>query len=57
MAHLLTSYNALSPSSPRADVSKALNAIMSGLWLIHLPSSRPPRSDTCASTLRGQRKS
>lgn len=57
MAHLLTSYNALSASSPRVDVSKVLNAIMSGLWLIHPPSSRPPRSDVCASTLHGQRKS
>jgi hypothetical protein len=33
MADLLTSYNALSPSSPRADLSKVLNAIMSGVWL------------------------
>jgi hypothetical protein len=32
MADLLTSYNALSPSSPTADVSKVLNAIMSGVW-------------------------
>ena len=31
MADLLASYNALSASSPRADVSKVLNAIMSGV--------------------------
>ncbi len=30
MAHLLTSYNALSPSSPRSDVTKVLNAIIGG---------------------------
>lgn len=34
MADLLASYNALSTSSPRADVSKVLNAIMSGASLI-----------------------
>jgi len=34
MTDLLPSYNALSASSPRADVSKVLNAIISGLSLI-----------------------
>jgi len=34
MADLLASYNALSAASPRADVSKVLNAIISGLLLI-----------------------
>ena len=36
MADLLASYNTLSPSSPRADVAKVLNALMSGAPLIRL---------------------
>ena len=40
MADLLASYQGLSASSSRADVSKALNAIISGPWPIHDPS--PP---------------
>jgi hypothetical protein len=36
MADLLASYNALSPSSPRTDVAKVLNALMSGALLDRL---------------------
>lgn len=34
MADLLASYHGLSASSQRADVSKVLNAVITGLWLI-----------------------
>ena len=34
MADLLASYNALSPSSSRADVAKVLNALISGPLLL-----------------------
>jgi hypothetical protein len=37
MADLLASYHELSASSPRPDVSKVLNAIITGLWLIRCP--------------------
>lgn len=40
MADLLASYHGLSASSPRPDVSKVLNAVITGLWLICCPHSR-----------------
>lgn len=35
MADLLVSYNALSPSSPRADVARVLNALITGAVLLN----------------------
>jgi hypothetical protein len=48
MADLLASYQALSPSSPRTDVSKVLNAIIS-CAPIDSPSSALTFADLCAA--------
>ncbi|KAH9007276.1 guanine nucleotide exchange factor synembryn-domain-containing protein [Lactarius hatsudake] len=45
MADLLASYNALSPSSPRTDITKVLNAIMSGA-LLNRPCFHPTVDDS-----------
>jgi hypothetical protein len=49
MADLLASYLGLSASSPRTDVSKALNAIISCAWPIHDPSPALTFPDLCAA--------
>lgn len=49
MADLLASYNGLSASSPRTDVSKVLNAIVSCAWPIHNPSPSLTFPDFCAA--------
>jgi hypothetical protein len=41
MADLLAFYHGLSASSPRPDVSKMLNAIITGLWLTRCPLFSP----------------
>jgi len=49
MADLLASYHGLSASSPRADVSKVLNAINSCAWPIDNPSPALTSPDLCAA--------
>jgi hypothetical protein len=49
MADLLASYQGLSISSPRADVSKVLNAIISCAWPIDNPSPALSLPDLCVA--------
>jgi hypothetical protein len=49
MADLLASYRGLSASSPRADVSKVLNAIISCEWPIDNLSPALTFPDLCAA--------
>jgi hypothetical protein len=49
MADLLASYQGLSASSPRTDVSKVFNAIISCAWPIVNPSPALTFPDLCAA--------